>query len=853
MTKRTKKSVIKDGPIGGRLVEVYTSRGTKHRLTALPPKPIIDIPTPVGKRRRVEKLYYEQEHPSDPANSFASGWGNTEEPVVENYLASAKSDWNNYADFTFGSSPQHGKHGSGQEIVIVHVNGVHRLVAYPCVCPGAVPLDEQYLIAGLYPSTYKSVETVFTFQLLRDYNLAVLECCTSAGEYFSKLRRLTNPDFPDAVPNRHRELLRAARQFRHLQELVRFGYTTREAASKPGSMALFCAACPQPDVNLEENWEQDKKQWKFSMSFVADGNFVCVRQSKKGAGQDLFLKQGGGYFVESRAYKHHLASATENTEASTCNEHRAVADKNKAHKGYDATGIGALACARHGAFVPSSVVDFQKGERQMNMDYALCEGLKAVVSPKVQRIIFIYDICCQYWKNLAARVKAYNDTIKLPWYDRMIFSIGQCHVHGHQEKCLPRFSPLYIDGIGWNHGEILEPNWSLLNSTGTMTSTMTEAHRMEVLDSKMMDLNWKKMTNLYKTLPKSLKKAYENLSELLDAVEMLKSSASAAQREQWDQQLADAQKKREKHHPEAMDILMSTIDKAPSRKAIEASLITNELKQSRHVGLTSWVHDGMMIQELQMDVLSAAKELGSTPTDDQRLELEKKRAALKAKHDQHLEKGLQLFPRLSQRNDADPRSAFLHAPIREPCDCEQTPCGHSGMDFNPFEAVPKGPLERLAVLMPSSEPAGSQILPEEAKVAELELRKAQADEALANLRTQVGYKSFLFKANIQLAQNKAQKTRGYAAVASAEKAIQRSTRIYNQAQWAIWQLTADASVRETYRKLNKGDAKPLESVYQPNAPGQSRQVVSWIWGWKHHGQSTNPEFLLESVMQVELA
>jgi hypothetical protein len=28
-----------------------------------------------------------------------------------------------------------------------------------------------------------------------------------------------------------------------------------------------------------------------------------------------------------------------------------------------ATGKGACACARHGAFVPACVVDFQKGER----------------------------------------------------------------------------------------------------------------------------------------------------------------------------------------------------------------------------------------------------------------------------------------------------------------------------------------------------------------------------------------------------------------------------------------------------------------------------------------------------------
>ncbi|KAG2021211.1 hypothetical protein CC2G_006466 [Coprinopsis cinerea AmutBmut pab1-1] len=766
-------------------------------------------------------------------------------PIIhpnEQYLASAKSDWNNYNDFTFGSSPQHGKDGYGQETVVVHVNGVHRLVIQPCVCPGGPPLDEQCLMAGLYPTTFKSVETVFTFEVLHDYSLAVLECCTSAGEYFSKLRRLTNPDFPDSVPNRHRELLRAARQFRHLQELMRFGFATREAACKPGSMAIFCAACPQPDVNLEKNWEKDKQH----MSIVADGNFVCVRQSKKGAGHDLFLKQGQGYFVESKAYKHHLASATEITEPSTCNEHRAVADKNKAHKGYDATGIGALACARHGAFLPSSLVDFQKGERQINMDYALCKGLKAVASSKVKRIIFIYDICCQYWKNLATRTQGYAD-LELPWYNSMVFSIGQFHVHGHQEKCLPRFSPLYIEGIGWNHGEILEPNWSVLNPTGTMTSTMTEAHRIEVLDNKVMDLNWKKMTNLYKSLPKLLKNALENLAELNEAVEMLKSSASESLRAEWDAQLAEAQTKRESHKPDAMDILLSSIDKAPSRKAVEATLIAAELKKTQHVGVTSWIHDGILLQELQLDVLAAAKDFGAVATDDRKLELERKRAALKAKHDQHLETALLLFPMLSpSQNDPDPRSRFFPAPIREPCECEDTECGHLGMDVNPFEEVAKGPLETLAVLMPSSEPARTGFFPQAAKDAELQLRKAQADEALANLRTQVGYKSFLFKANVQLAQNKAQKTRGYAAVASAEKAIRKHTRVYNQAQWAIWQLTSDPAVRAMYRKLQKGDAKPLQSVYQPNAPGQSKQNVSWIWGWKHSGESTKPEFLTES-------
>ena len=46
---------------------------------------------------------------------------------------------------------------------------------------------------------------------------------------------------------------------------------------------------------------------------------------------------------------------------STCHDHRAVNNVNK-HSGHlESTGIGATACI-HGAFVPNSVVDFQKGE-----------------------------------------------------------------------------------------------------------------------------------------------------------------------------------------------------------------------------------------------------------------------------------------------------------------------------------------------------------------------------------------------------------------------------------------------------------------------------------------------------------
>ena len=48
-------------------------------------------------------------------------------------------------------------------------------------------------------------------------------------------------------------------------------------------------------------------------------------------------------------------------QTSTCHDHHAVSNVNK-HSGHlESTGIGATACI-HGAFVPDSVVDFQRGK-----------------------------------------------------------------------------------------------------------------------------------------------------------------------------------------------------------------------------------------------------------------------------------------------------------------------------------------------------------------------------------------------------------------------------------------------------------------------------------------------------------
>ncbi|KAI0683727.1 hypothetical protein BC835DRAFT_1469334 [Cytidiella melzeri] len=63
-------------------------------------------------------------------------------------------------------------------------------------------------------------------------------CKTSGNAFWSKLQRRTDNAFTSDVPDRYREFLRVLRCWRYLQIRKWFG------------LALFCAACPQPGINM---------------------------------------------------------------------------------------------------------------------------------------------------------------------------------------------------------------------------------------------------------------------------------------------------------------------------------------------------------------------------------------------------------------------------------------------------------------------------------------------------------------------------------------------------------------------------------------------------------------------------
>ncbi|KAG1901809.1 uncharacterized protein F5891DRAFT_1221428 [Suillus fuscotomentosus] len=211
-------------------------------------------------------------------------------------------------------------------MVIVDKSGVHRLEVRCCECPNAMSPDIQMFRHRFFPASFNRPKTVM---------------------------------FPHLVPDRYRELMRVARQWRQLKTMKWHGFSHRSDNLSTGELALFCPACPQPGINVLLD-----PSWKYTRSFVMDGNFKAEHLHPIKPFNEVWLSDGLGFMVGKDRYKMHLAEAADTVEKSSCNNHRAVNQANAARHKLESTGIGGVACARHSCFVPHSMVDFQKGERQ---------------------------------------------------------------------------------------------------------------------------------------------------------------------------------------------------------------------------------------------------------------------------------------------------------------------------------------------------------------------------------------------------------------------------------------------------------------------------------------------------------
>ena len=113
---------------------------------------------------------------------------------------------------------------------------------------------------------------------------------------------------------------------------------------------------------------------------------------------------------------------------------------------------------------------------------------------------------------------------------------------------------------------------------------------------------------------------------------------------------------------------------------------------------------------------------------------------------------------------------------------------------------------------------------------ELELRIAWADDLLQSMRLNVGQKSMHYVKSYCPASSKIQQTRARMTIGGIERDLDHSCRLYMANRNVMEELGLPLAVLEgRFRPVTKDDLKASPSLEMPNARGQSRAQLSWIW------------------------
>ncbi|KAI5985315.1 hypothetical protein EDC04DRAFT_2913872 [Pisolithus marmoratus] len=589
-------------------------------------------------------------------------------------------------------------------------------------------------VSRLFLASISKPKTAFTFDVLDHFLIDALECKTSAMSFYQKLKRFTNNAFPER--DRYRELMRVSWLWRDLKHRKWFGFG-HDMEQDPGDrgLALFCPACPQPGVNLPADWKVCYDRDTIMRQYVIDGNFTAQHMKMNKPELDVALSDGKGYMVAEVPYQSHLKQSLNSKERSTCSNHRAINAANINKSNLQSTRIGATACAQHGCFVPHSVVDFQKGERYMNMDYSICDAL-GYHSDSITKALVIYDVGCQWSINFRSRVKN-GPSLLLPPALEIVPTVGKFHLAAHKLSCFPRYSLNFIKGAGHLDGEILETLWGLFIKISSTARSMTQAHRQEVYDDHMRDSNWKKLVGMVPSLLKKYKNSNKCLEEMNQAYEQLTAVLDPDKVARWESDALRAEADR----GEALDIYLLKGDKAPSFQEVWLQLMKNPKSPSGNVGLVAQLAEGISIEDSQ-DQLSPMSTRQEVTIHERRQRLSSRIEKFHC-NAQAFCKGLDIDGTFTPQDDP----AFCGSDKEEHEDREFKD-DHEGDWEAPEEEVEGLALELMSIWMPSS--IGAAKLTElglhDLLKEERALRIGQANDCdcLDQLRTDLGNKAMLY-------------------------------------------------------------------------------------------------------------
>ena len=176
----------------------------------------------------------------------------------------------------------------GDYFIIIDINGIHDIGLDFCGCGRHGTMTQQLLHFRLYPAMVQNPNTATTFRALHHFQLLSFESKCSVYEFYQTLVRESDntlrrrvkvcelvkikcyPRWWQNFKNCYKALLKMVRQWHHLKMLKQSGngHLYNEQEEERHSYALLCPACPQPGINLLQDWEQAPKEKRFVIYII---------------------------------------------------------------------------------------------------------------------------------------------------------------------------------------------------------------------------------------------------------------------------------------------------------------------------------------------------------------------------------------------------------------------------------------------------------------------------------------------------------------------------------------------------------------------------------------------------------
>ncbi|CCA75618.1 hypothetical protein PIIN_09609 [Serendipita indica DSM 11827] len=498
-------------------------------------------------------------------------------------------------------------------LCVLHLDGFHTLSVNFCHCL-SIPYHIQLFQSRLFPSSFQSPQTAFTFDLLAQFRIHHLEEKGSAYTYIRSLCRLTNDVGPIDTPH-----------------TGAYGST-----AMPLPPTISCPACPTPGVNVPINWEENcpvNEKWKFRRFLHVDGNFRLVSQKKGWKSSDHLLWSAGGFFANFEEYKAYLGQVdAQPQEKSDCSDYRATSTISRTRFGQlEVTGVVGAVC-RHECAVPNGFVDLHHGERYASTDFAIANMLQGMNG--ISDVAISYDIACQYKKRFNDRFARLPHILQ-PFPMSLTWLVPKFHLISHQAKCQVKYSFNYCPGVGRTDGEAIERFWSAHNILGSSTKRMTPESRMDTLNFHFNDWNWQKLRRMGSLLSDRLEVSLEMIGQHEELFTGLCEGIGHEQCQEW-----IVMEEQYQHAPEGPSIYHIAEDQAPTRAEILRGLTRFDLAVENEPGediqgnpaLVFWVNDGIDIEETQRHrVRVRARTVNQGDMDIERVRLNRQRANLRGR------------------------------------------------------------------------------------------------------------------------------------------------------------------------------------------------------------------------------